>query len=66
MRDHDMNAYPRIARRLLDKSKGKAKRFIRFEGIHIIHCSKSLHRTAIACRWRMFWRIKRYVRTHHP
>lgn len=58
MRDLDMNAYPRTARRLLDKCKAKPKRTIYFNGHHVTTGTKSLHRTPIAQRWRTFWRIK--------
>lgn len=58
MRDLDMNAYPRTARRLLDKCKAKPKRTVHFDGCIVTTGTKSLHRTPIARRWRTFWRIK--------
>jgi len=57
MRGTDKGTYQRTANSLLI-GQPRPARIARFNGIKLLTGTASLHRTAMARRWRLFWRLK--------
>ena len=58
MRTEMKSTYQRISERLLLVNYRKPKPFCVFENGRLLVGTQSLHQTAAARVWRMFWRIK--------